>query len=633
MNTTAPADIHPSDAPPTLRVALVNMPFGSTRRPSIQLGLLQAILKGRGFACDSHYFNLRFASRIGWEAYEALCDEPSYLIGEWLFSRAAFAEGSPEPETFIDAYRPNLESLCARLGCDIDFLTDVRERHAPAFIQECLDTVPWDDYDVVGFGSVFEQNCAALALARLIKERHPHIVTVFGGANFEDEMGLEYVRALPWIDYAVLGEGDEVFPALLARLAAREEIVSLPGVARRGPDGVVFDGRAPQVRDLDALPQPDYDDFFALAKQVQLPAMAGGFHVQLPYESARGCWWGDRHHCTFCGLNALGMAFRSQSPARVLDGINQLARRYHVYSFMAVDNIMDHRYIKDVFVPLAEQRRDYDFFYEVKANLKQEQIRDMARGGVRYVQPGIESLSTHVLQLMRKGTTAIQNVRLMKWAKYYGITISWNILLGFPGERPEDYEAQLATVKLIPHLQPPVAPVHVRLDRFSPFYEEAESLGMANLRASRAYACVYPGQLDLDRIAYYFDYEAPDTLPRAFHTPLKEQVRWWKEAWQSPRRPYLTAVRGEGRLTVMDGRLPEAPRVHVFDETAALVYEFCSSTYHRAGKILTHLRDERGIDIDTESLQTILDDFAERGLLMEENRHYLSLALPNNRNW
>ena len=58
---------------------------------------------------------------------------------------------------------------------------------------------------------MFVQNAAALALARLLKERHPQLITVFGGANFDGEMGLEYVRALPWIDYAVLGEADETF--------------------------------------------------------------------------------------------------------------------------------------------------------------------------------------------------------------------------------------------------------------------------------------------------------------------------------------------------------------------------------------------------------------------------------------
>ena len=28
-------------------------------------------------------------------------------------------------------------------------------------------------------------------------------------------------------------------------------------------------------------------------------------------ETSRGCWWGQRMHCTFCGLNGSGMVYRS----------------------------------------------------------------------------------------------------------------------------------------------------------------------------------------------------------------------------------------------------------------------------------------------------------------------------------
>ena len=35
-------------------------------------------------------------------------------------------------------------------------------------------------------------------------------------------------------------------------------------------------------------------------------------------ETARGCWWDAKHHCTFCGLNGEFMGFRSKSPLRAL---------------------------------------------------------------------------------------------------------------------------------------------------------------------------------------------------------------------------------------------------------------------------------------------------------------------------
>src|SRR5581483_1054372 len=188
-------------------------------------------LRGRGIACDVHYLNLAFAAEVGWELNDRLCEMRGRFAGEWIFSRAAFGEMVPPSAAYLDAFPTDVAALTAHLGCDAATLTRLRDDVAPAFIDRCLEAVPWQNYDVVGFGSMFQQICAALALARRLKEHYPHLRTVFGGSNFEGEMGLELVRANPAIDYAVIGEGDETFPALLERLAAGEESLAMPGVA------------------------------------------------------------------------------------------------------------------------------------------------------------------------------------------------------------------------------------------------------------------------------------------------------------------------------------------------------------------------------------------------------------------
>jgi hypothetical protein len=235
---------------------------------------------------------------------------------------------------------------------------------------------------------------------------------------------------------------------------------------------------------------------------------------------------------------------------------------------------------------------------------------------------------------MRKGTTAMQNVRLLKWARYYGIKPLWNVLVGFPGERREDYERQLAAMRLIPHLQPPSEPARIELDRFSPNFVEADERGIRDVRPSPAYACVYPGHVHTDRVAYFFDYEAPDTLPAEAHDELRTYIRWWRQVWEGPRQPFLYYIRGEGRMKVMDGRAPGVPvTVHVFDEPAALIYDFCGPTCHGGEAVLAYLREEHGLDVDEATVQHHLDAFTARGLMLEEDGHYLSLALPANRNW
>ena len=73
---------------------------------------------------------------------------------------------------------------------------------------------------------------------------------------------------------------------------------------------------------------------------------------------------------------------------------------------------------------------------------------------MNFLQPGIESLSTPILLLMRKGVTAFQNVRLLKWCAEYGIHVFWNVIYGFWGELPEEY-ARLA--RLTPSSAPGAA--------------------------------------------------------------------------------------------------------------------------------------------------------------------------------
>src|SRR5207248_1132921 len=128
----------------------------------------------------------------------------------------------------------------------------------------------------------------------------------------------------------------------------------------------------------------------------------------------------------------------SKSPERVAEELAELSRRYESFDFFAVDNILDPAYLDGLFAGLAKEGAGYRFFYELKANLTREQLRTLRDGGVREIQPGIESLSTPVLKHMRKGITAIQNVNTLRWARYYGIQVNWAILWGFPGETEED---------------------------------------------------------------------------------------------------------------------------------------------------------------------------------------------------
>ena len=141
---------------------------------------------------------------------------------------------------------------------------------------------------------------------------------------------------------------------------------------------------------------------------------------------------------------------------------------------------------------LVENETGYEIFYEVKANLRREQLKLMAQAGVTHIQPGIESLSSNVLRLMRKGIRAIQNVNLLRWAQYYDIHVDWNLLWGFPGETEQDYTEQATAIPHLLHLPPPSSANRIWLERFSPLFTEHDTFRFRHRTPERSYRYIYP---------------------------------------------------------------------------------------------------------------------------------------------
>lgn len=616
-----------------VRVALVNMPFALADRPSIQCGLLKSSLAEHGYEVDVHYLNVELAAALGAKFYRTVSLlRVDQFLGEWLFSAAAFGYCANE-EAYLAAC-PSLASTCRTLGVTFGELCEQRKEHLPRWLAGWAERVDWGRYAAVGFSSTFEQNCAALALARLIKRKHAHVAIVFGGANYDDQMGKEYLRSLDYIDYIVAGEGDVVLPDLLDRIAGGRSAADVEGVSGRECGQVYFSDRvAAGPPSLDRLPDPNYDEYFETLFRLGTERVLGDAAPLLLFESARGCWWGQKHHCTFCGLNANRMTFRSRSADAVLAQLRRLSARYKITNFEAVDNIMDMAYLEELCLPLAQQHHDYRLFYEVKGNLKPAQLKLMARAGINSIQPGIESLSTRILGLMRKGITMPKNLRLLKWAYYYGMRVTWNLLIGFPGETSGDYERQIGLLPTLYHLPPPVACSPIWLERFSPYFFD-RSFPVRNVRPNAAYRFVYPGaQLDLSKIAYFFEHDVDVALPRSEHRALASGVEAWKTRWEQSNIPTLIYQRAPDWMQMVDSRGSQAV-AHAFEGGRAEIYEFCGETDRTVDGIHAHLAAAGPCDCGIhDRVGAVLADFCDKGLMVEDDGRFFSLALPANAHW
>ena len=619
-----------------MKVLLVCMPWCDVRRPLLGLSLLKAGLRKRSIRCDIFYGNIvwaemlqrllfsnggpRLSGRVARDdiRYDLVRNThfDGLLLGEWAFSQNYYDRHDGDESSY-----PSVLQRQAHIDEEKTALWQDIRRLAPSFLERCFQAVSWAEYDAVGFTLMFEQIFASLCLARRIKQSFPKIAVVFGGASAEGSMGAALLRNFDCIDYAVTGEGDNAFPELLLRINSGQAPVALAGVVGRQQGGLVPPGRD-VVYDLDSLPFPDFDDYFL---QLQQSALVRDFRTRLSMEQSRGCWWGVKSHCTFCGLNGLGMAYRSKSAARSLAELEYLTERYKTRQISFTDNILDIRNFRDFFPAVIASGRKYEMFYEMKSNVTKAQIATLAGVGVRKVQPGIESLSSRVLRLMRKGVSSLQNLQCLKWCKEFGIRVIWNILYGFPGEAPEDYAELLQLIQKIPHLDCPVSVNRIQVHRFSPNFDRAEEFGFTNLRPIAAYRHIFHlPERELFDIAYFFDHDF--TLGDELESRVQEiraAVAGWRAVEETGQLQHLALDGGEG--IIADTRCNSAGGYFHLDRLMNRAYLFCDSIQSSQG-VENHLRSVHGSCVSARLVEDMLNQFIDAGIMAREADRFLALA-------
>jgi ribosomal peptide maturation radical SAM protein 1 len=605
-------------------VALVSMPTLSGRFPSFQLALLKPTLERAGIPAQAFSLFMYFGTHIGWKINEAIADVWPSMVGEWIWTKAAFGdEVDADRDEYFQQYARVFRAICDRAGCTVEDIRRIRNEATISFIDFCVNSIDWSRFGLIGFSVVFQQLLSSVALAKALKQRYPDIPIIMGGAGFEDDIADEIMRNCPQVDYLHCGDAELSFPDMVRRLYKGESMQGLKGIMwRDNSDEVSYAGRAPNFSDMNATPVPDFDEYFYARKESSYLTFEGARQVLLPIETARGCWWGEKNHCTFCGLNRSGMEFRAKDADNVIEQLEALTRRYGIFHFNAIDNILAPEYSGKLFGKLAEANTDIRLHYEVRPSISRTQLKEMRRGGLFSIQPGVESLATNILKIMRKHTTGMRNLELIKWCTYYDIHNFYNILVRFPGETVEDYRIQSDVVSKIFHLQPPYAIVKARADRGSPMYFEPEAQSVKNLRPASCYEYIFPKKrFNLERVSYYFDHQMENTVTDDQYSEIFGLVADWQESWEQPKRPYMRYRKSLATLVIEDGRNGR-PRVYTYSDGAAALYEYCADA-RRLNDITAHFEN-------ADWIEGALSEFVDKDLIIFLDGRYLSLALPEN---
>ncbi len=572
--------------------------------------------RNRGLRAKVLYANILLAARAGLQEYNsgARCFNEA-LVGESLFRSAAFPDHFPAEDAaaFVaqqvaESESPlstdNLPGSFFRTGTPTegDCLKSCADQ-VPAFLDECVATILEYQPKIVGFSSMFQQTLASLAIARRLKAERPEIVTVIGGHNVTSPMGEALTRVTDVFDHVFSGEADLSFPAFC------EDLV-LNG---RRPDERVIQCLA--VQDMDLVAVPDYDDYYQQMDPLLESASKAGQDLPqwIYFETARGCWWGERRPCTFCALN-LRMAHRHKSVARVLSDLNHLVTKYQARRFQITDNLAPRTIRKELASAIAATGGDYEMFWEIRPDIRPSELDLFFAAGITNLQPGIESFSGHVIKLLNKGTSGIWNLAFLRNCTSRGLTASWNLLVTVPGETRADYEAFTRLIPKIAHLQPPESWGPIRFDRSSPYHSRPEDWGISDVEPYPAYGRLYPPGSPINDLAFHFRatyttelLDDPDLLLRfteAFWTWLKQ----WREQEQAPR---LTAVN-------------MAEGLELFHDTrACAVEEFFVGTAELSELLL---RLDKPIFTAKVEQSEHLAELLQRHFVIEHEGYYLSVV-------
>ncbi|MGF1425947.1 RiPP maturation radical SAM C-methyltransferase [Kitasatospora sp. LaBMicrA B282] len=607
-----------------MKLLMIAMPWQGLNTPSSALGILGPSVRKQavGWTVEELYANIPWAERLITRSggaittadYANVADQVFHGVGDWVFTPALYD---------VDGYLVDEFSAFLRnRGMDPRIPVEM-QRHAREFVRDLAAEIAADPPDVVGFTTTFMQNVPSLALAKELKRLVPGIRTVLGGSNCDGPQGPALHRNFPQLDFVVSGEGERALPALLNRLAKGTDLADVPGLSWRDADGqTVANAPAQAALPFAMVPAPDYDSYF---RALEGSSVLSHVCPMLVMETSRGCWWGERHQCTFCGLNGSNIDFRSKAPERIVKEVADLAARYQVLDLVMVDNILDMKYLGTVIPEMAALDLDLRIHYEIKSNLSREQLRTLRDANVLYVQPGIEGLSDHVLHLMDKGVSAAHNVRLLRDAEDLGLNVTWNILYGFPGETEEDYRALLRKFATLEHLQPPTGAWRIALERFSPYFEDP-TLGFMFRRPAEIYDFIYQVPRDqLHDFVYLFD-AADQGIAGPIEDELKQGVDAWAQAYDRGSLTYWTDERG--RVVIEDRRASWPQEVIELDERQSNVY---LGMFQGAGREGVRRRlVASGHPVADGELEEMLRHFVERGLAFEDEGRYVSVALEVN---
>ena len=611
-------------------VAFLSAPVTYPPIPSMALSIFQATLDEAGISSRVIYTMFLAMRLMGKETIadlHGLID--LFSNGDLLFAHLTDVPTPCTAEDYLSLIKGD------NVNKYRDQLLDMLE-HAKAAAEQITDAAARKVINmgarILAVSSVYSQQNASLAIIRRVKELDPAITTIIGGFNISGEAGLAVLRNFPSVDYISFGEGDETIAEVCMNILNKSDAPMPYGIVGRNdpvPDPIPYR----LTRDMDTVKTPEYRDYFR-EKKMAMNGFYGDIYTDtgidlrtvIFLEGSSGCWWGQHRACAFCGLNGLTKVYREKSVQHFHDELQETMRRYPDASIQLSDNVLSKKMLDDLLPMLAADEEKYHILAEVRTSLDSRKVKALAEAGFYCVQPGIESINDHLLTLMGKGSSAVQNIALLKYSRSCGIYPIWNMLYCMPGEERIDYEKTIELIPVIQHLQPPTFASKIQFSRFARYGTSPEEFGL-ELGPSAAVRLSYKGNDDLIRnLGSGLELTGGPFLEtekqnQDLYIRLHKAVNEWRSLFYSESCPHLVMSDSLFGLMIFDTRpIAPSPRIILLG-LKARIYRLASEPVP-LNKIISALPDD-----PEEDIRRCLDELVSQKLMIFLSNRYLALAV------
>lgn len=274
---------------------------------------------------------------------------------------------------------------------------------------------------------------AAVRIAKAVRQLHPELPIIFGG--WHPSLVPEQTLRPEFVDGVVRAQGELTLLELVQRISAGRAWDGVLGLCFKEGTSIHQEADRP-VANINSLPAPA----FHLASYDQYESQSG--MRQLAYASSVGC----PYACNYCtDMVFYKRRFNAYVADKVVSDLAELVPRYRIDEVALLDSnfLVDIKRAIAIAQGIVASGVRFRWTFQASTDflwrMSDDDVRLLGESGVTHMGFGTESASEKVLKLMNKHHQRIEQMEeTARKTQLAGIHITFNVILGYPGETEED---------------------------------------------------------------------------------------------------------------------------------------------------------------------------------------------------